>query len=151
MSFPLVTSDRKCPKPFDFSSHYSMNVFKKQSQQTCGNLSKELPGLEKQSFRQVGGSTDKQRTQYSATGEIETVNCGCSGQSGGSGEPKLCKVYASNTAMISTGPSLALHAEPIGQRPVVSIQSQTTGNSNVKSMLDKQFNCLQPNWCKNCD
>ena len=146
MSFPLVQPNRECPKPGDFSSYYSMDSLKQHSTAICGNLGPELPGHD-----QTGG-------EYKADGDlIEKAGCGCQsggGGGGGGGEGKngseqLCKVYASNSSLIVPGPALDLHAQPIGGRPVVSVQSDTTKPG--KSMLDRQFDCLQPKWCENCD
>ena len=141
MSFSLVQPNRECPKPGDFSSYYSMDSLKTQSKSVCGNLGPKLPGLQSD-ISQAGGSGN-----YNADGELtEKTGCGC--QTGGTTK-QLCKVYASNSSLIVPGPALDLHAQPIGGRPVVSTQGANV--RPIKTMLDRQFDCLQPRWCKNCD
>ena len=156
MSFPLVQPNRECPKPGDFSSYYSIDLLKKQTRAVCGSLTPALPGLSMQDLmpvRQTQSDASQQTGgtgNYAADGELtEKSGCGCQQTGGGATNKSICKVYASNSSLIVPGPALALHAKPIGGRPVVSVQSNKA--KPTKSMLDRQFDCLQPKWCENCD
>ncbi len=165
MSFALKAS-HKCPTPPDFSKYYSLDSLKQANTSICGNLGQSLPGLTQTTYKELDtkqqtGGNSIGRVGYTAAGELGILNCNCNQNNQSGGNNQLCKVYPINDSLISQGPALALHAEPIGQRPVVSTQdnrmqgqSQDQSQSQSqgqKSMLDRQFDCFQPFWSEKCD
>ena len=151
-------TSNKCPKPGDFSSYYSLDSLKQVSSSICGNIVPQLPGMSNSglaSVLQMGGdgniSAPKgNRIGYTASGELGSFNCHCgidndtNNQTGGN-------KYSPYPINEGQGHVLALHAKPIGQRPVVSTQGSTSSFKKSSQMLDRQFDCLQPFWSEKCD
>ena len=162
-------TSNNCPKPGDFSSYYSLDSLKQFSSSICGNVVPQLPGMTDLSFNYVSvaqkggsgngsesengsgnGNENGTRIGYTATGELGSFNCGCVNQTGGNSNKQQCNPCPINDGLISHGPILALHAKPIGKRPVISTQG-SINKLKGSQLLDRQFDCFQPFWSEKCD
>ncbi len=170
MSIPLVNS---CLKPPTFDEYYQLR--KVSNVKVCDKtLAGQLYSATGE-IKQTGGSRagveytaklEKGKPscgchsqsgggaglQYTATGDLVNngfgSNCGC--QKGGSAdsESEHCPHSDVNQSSVVPGPMLNL-SESVGNRPVIS--TQNVNYDPTENMLDKQFDCLQSKWCKNCE